>query len=291
MAGRTCILIAARPAGWSHRATRRTTPHRAPWASPVSASSTRAPSRRWESHAAPPTPSAAWIRRASASAASRTLTPRPATPSASSPSARCRLSAIPCCTPFGACGMDPLGTNLMCIANPPAVHLPEAGVCDLTSCPMPDGGLKPCCQSNGSCGVDPLGIGLCLPAPPQGQCDLTACPTSPSGLRTCCQVSGLCGIDLLGLGLCFPSSFEPCNPKRCPQPEGGGAACCQSNNQCGADTLGIGICLPPAPPPTCDLAKCPASETNLKSCCLPNGDVRLRQPRHRTLPAARAAAS
>src|SRR5262249_50869393 len=70
-----------------------------------------------------------------------------------------------CCTPRAQCGWDPFGSGLLCLANA-QINLPaDAGappqLCDLASCPMPDGGPAPCCQLNGQCGVDTLGIGLC----------------------------------------------------------------------------------------------------------------------------------
>jgi hypothetical protein len=118
---------------------------------------------------------------------------------------------IACCAPNGACGSDPSGLGLVCIAN-----AGEGNVCVLDDCPLPSVG-NACCTPFGTCGLDPFESGIfCFanppfvdgPPPDAGTvCDPTACATPEVG-SPCCMPSGACGADPFEIGLCFPIPEE-----------------------------------------------------------------------------------
>jgi hypothetical protein len=173
-----------------------------------------------------------------------------------------------CCSPLASCGWDPFGNGFLCLPNGAPLDLPDGGpLCNLRSCPFPDGSDPPCCQFNGECGVDP-GLGFCMPPP---LCNVAACPDPAGGYASCCLANGECGVDVFGIGLCFPPPAQFCDLDECPTPEGGANACCLANGQCGVDVFNNGSCFPPPPEPTCDLDQCPLSTDGSRACCLPNG--------------------
>lgn len=113
---------------------------------------------------------------------------------------------VACCAPNGACGSDPSGLGLVCVAN-----AGEGNVCVLDDCPLPSVG-NACCTPFGTCGLDPFESGVfCFanppfvegPPPDAGSCDPSECATPEIG-NACCTVSGACGADPFDIGLCFP---------------------------------------------------------------------------------------
>ncbi len=118
---------------------------------------------------------------------------------------------IACCAPNGACGSDPSGLGLVCIAN-----AGEGNVCVLDQCELPSVG-NACCTPFGTCGFDPLETGIfCFANPPfiEGpppdagmSCDPEDCDKPEVG-SACCMPSGACGADPFEIGLCFPIPAE-----------------------------------------------------------------------------------
>lgn len=127
----------------------------------------------------------------------------------------CDLAACPepdmgiaCCAPNGACGNDPTGVGLVCVAN-----AGEGNVCVLDDCPLPSVG-DACCTPFGTCGFDPFASKVfCFANPPLitepppvdaevASCDPSECPDPEVGLP-CCLPTGLCGVDPFSIGFCF----------------------------------------------------------------------------------------
>jgi len=120
---------------------------------------------------------------------------------------------IACCAPNGACGSDPTGVGLVCMAN-----AGEGNVCELEECPKPTVG-NACCTPFGSCGFDPFESNIfCIvnpplleePVPPDAGpvCDPDECPEPQVGLA-CCLPTGLCGVDTFSIGFCFGPPLPP----------------------------------------------------------------------------------
>lgn len=115
---------------------------------------------------------------------------------------------IACCAPNGACGSDPSGIGLVCVANKG-----EGNVCVLDDCPQPTLG-NACCTPFATCGFDPFETNIfcfanppLIPDPPQQDasvpsCDPSECPDPAIGLP-CCLPTGLCGVDTFSIGFCF----------------------------------------------------------------------------------------
>lgn len=120
---------------------------------------------------------------------------------------------IACCAPNGACGFDPTGVGLACMANPG-----EGNVCELDECPLPSVG-NACCTPFGTCGLDPFASNIfCfanppfIPDPPDAGpgpqlCDPSECPDPEVGLP-CCLPTNLCGVDTFSIGFCFGPPLE-----------------------------------------------------------------------------------
>lgn len=116
---------------------------------------------------------------------------------------------IACCAPNGACGSDPTGVGLVCVAN-----AGEGNVCVLEDCPEPTVG-NACCTPFGTCGIDPFETNIfCFanpplvpdePVPDAGSplCDLAECPVPEVGIA-CCRSNGKCGVDVFEIGWCVP---------------------------------------------------------------------------------------
>jgi len=132
----------------------------------------------------------------------------------------CELAACPepdmgiaCCAPNGACGSDPTGVGLVCVAN-----AGEGNVCVLDECDPPSVGSA-CCTPFGTCGFDPFDSNIfCFANPPLLEeppptdaevvsCDPSECPDPQVGLP-CCLPTGLCGVDTFSIGFCFGPPLE-----------------------------------------------------------------------------------
>jgi len=132
----------------------------------------------------------------------------------------CDLAACPepdmgiaCCAPNGACGNDPTGVGLVCVAN-----AGEGNVCILEECDEPSVGSA-CCTPFGTCGFDPFDSNIfCFANPPLLEeppptdaevvsCDPDECPDPEVGLP-CCLPTGLCGVDPFSIGFCFGPPVE-----------------------------------------------------------------------------------
>jgi len=132
----------------------------------------------------------------------------------------CDLAACPepdmgiaCCAPNGACGSDPTGIGLVCMANSG-----EGNVCELDECPQLSVG-NACCTPFGTCGVDPFKTNIfCFANPPLVEepppadaevpsCDPADCDVPQVGLA-CCMTNGRCGVDTFEIGWCLPPPVE-----------------------------------------------------------------------------------
>ena len=120
---------------------------------------------------------------------------------------------IACCAPNGACGSDPTGIGLVCVAN-----AGEGNVCVLEDCPEPTVG-DACCTPFGTCGIDPFETSIIcfanppvIPDPPAADaevptCDIDECEVPEIGLP-CCMSNGRCGVDTFEIGWCLPPPVE-----------------------------------------------------------------------------------
>ena len=120
---------------------------------------------------------------------------------------------IACCAPNAACGSDPTGVGLVCIAN-----AGEGNICVLEDCDKPTVG-NACCTPFGTCGFDPFETNIfCfanppfIPDPPPTDaqvpsCDPAECPDPEVGLP-CCLPTGYRGVDTFSIGFCFPPPIE-----------------------------------------------------------------------------------
>jgi hypothetical protein len=214
----------------------------------------------------------------------------------------CDLSACPepdmgiaCCAPNGACGSDPTGVGLVCVAN-----AGEGNVCELDECPEPTVG-NACCTPFGTCGIDPFETNIfCFANPPlypdppaedaaAPNCDPADCPVPEVGLG-CCMTNGRCGVDTFEIGWCLSTPVEvdggtppdisvtpPDDPSvdgQCPsfiglagEPVWG---CCSDFGVCG--TFAGETCFLPAGTPIPSLSDVDAGELEGLLLCSPPND-------------------